>query len=84
MQDEQSTLRDMAAAITVVAALALPFVPLPGDGAARMKVNFRTVETGKAQSFSTETSQSLCTVMAAALSYESAEDGAFTQVKCSE
>jgi hypothetical protein len=84
MQDERSTFRDMAAAVVVVGALALPFVPLPGDGTAQMKVNFRTADTGKPQSFSTETSQSLCTVMAAALSYESPEDGAFTQVKCSE
>jgi hypothetical protein len=84
MQDKRSTLHDIAAGVIVAAALALPFVPLPGDGAARMKVHFRTADTGKPQSFSTETSQSVCNIMAATLSYEDPKDGAFTHVKCSE
>jgi hypothetical protein len=83
MRIKRSTLHDIAAAVIVAAALALPFVPLPGDGAARMKVHFRT-DAGKPQSFSTETSQSVCSIMAAALTYEDPKDGAFTRVKCSE
>jgi hypothetical protein len=84
MQDKRSTLHDIAAGAIVAAALALPFVPLPGDGAARMKVHFRTSDTGKPQSFSTETSQSVCSMLAATLTYEDPNDGAFTHVNCSE
>jgi hypothetical protein len=84
MQDKRSTLHDIAAGAIVAAALALPFVPLPGDGAARMKVHFRTSDTGKPPSFSTETSQSVCTMLAATLTYEDPKDGAFTHVNCSE
>jgi hypothetical protein len=83
MHVKRSTLHDIAAGAIIAAALALPFVPLPGDGAARMKVHFRT-DTGKPQSFSAETSQSVCSIMAAALSYENPKDGAFTDVKCTE
>jgi hypothetical protein len=46
-------------------------------------VHFRT-DAGKPQSFSTETSQSVCSLMAAALTYEDPKDGAFTHVKCTE
>lgn len=84
MQDKRSTFRDAAAGLVIAAALALPFVPLPGDGAARMKVSFRTADAGQPRSFSAQTPQSLCTIAAAALSYENPEDGAFTQVKCGD
>ena len=84
MQNQRSTLHDIAAGVIVAAALALPFVPLPGDGAARMKVHFRTGDAAKPQSFSTETSQSVCNMMAATLTYEDPKDGAFTHVKCSD
>lgn len=84
MQDKRSTLHDMAAGLLVVLALALPFVRLPGDSAARMKVHFRSDNGETPRVLSTETSHSLCTVMAAALSYEDPDTGAFTQVNCSE
>jgi hypothetical protein len=81
-QDRISTLGDAAAGLIVAAALALPFLPFPGDGAAHMKVNFRTGTGEPPHVLSTETSSSLCAVMAAALSYEDPSTGTFTEVKC--
>ena len=80
----QSSFRDVAAGVLVVATLALPFLPFPGDGAARMKVHFRTSDTEHARAFTTETSRSLCLVMAAALTYENRDSGTFTRVACDE
>jgi hypothetical protein len=82
MQGKPSAARDLAAGLLVLTALALPFMPFPGDGAARMKVHFRTDASGKPQLLSTQTSRSVCQVMAAALSYDNPETGAFTRVKC--
>ena len=79
----RTTLQDAAAGVIVLAALGLPFMPLPGDNLAHMKVHFRT-ETGEKHVLSTQTSRSLCTVMAAALSYDNPDTGAFTEVNCSE
>ncbi|MGO8916505.1 MAG: hypothetical protein ACLQJR_11425 [Stellaceae bacterium] len=84
MQDKRSMLRDMAAGLIVVVALALPFVRLPGDSAARMKVHFRSDNGETPRVLSTKTSASLCAMMAAALSYEDPDTGAFTQVNCIE
>ncbi|HXY98963.1 MAG TPA: hypothetical protein VEI03_03115 [Stellaceae bacterium] len=84
MQDKRTTLRDLAAGVFVTLALALPFLHLPGDGAARMKVHFRSDDGGRARVLSTETSRSLCTVMAAALSYDDPATGAFTRVNCTD
>jgi hypothetical protein len=84
MQDKRSTPRDLAAGLFVAFALALPFLQLPGDGAARMKVHFRGEDGGAARVLSTETSRSLCAAMAAALSYGNPDTGAFTQVNCGE
>jgi hypothetical protein len=84
MQGMGSTARDVAAGILVFAALAMPFASMLWDGAARMKVHFRTSEMEKPRAFSTETSRSVCTVMAAALSYEDPSTGEYTHVACSE
>ena len=54
MQGKRSTVRDVAAAIFVFAALAMPFASMLWDGAARMKVHFRTSEMEKPRAFSTE------------------------------
>jgi hypothetical protein len=81
-QDRLSTLGDAVAGLIVVAALALPFLPLPGDGTAPMRVSFRTESSDTPQMLSTETSSSLCAVMAAALTYEDPGTGTFTEVKC--
>jgi hypothetical protein len=84
MQGKQSTPRDVAAGILVLAALAMPFVSTLWDGAARMKVHFRTSEMVQPRAFSTDTSRSVCTVMAAALSFEDPSTGEYTHVACSE
>jgi hypothetical protein len=84
MQGKGSTARDVAAGIFVAIALAMPFASMLWDGAARMKVHFRTSEMAKPRAFSTETSRSVCTVMAAALSYEDPSTGEYTHVACSE
>jgi hypothetical protein len=84
MQGKGSTARDVAAGIFVAVALAMPFASMLWDGAARMKVHFRTSEMEKPRAFSTETSKSVCTVMAAALSYEDPSTGEYTHVACSE
>ncbi len=83
MQGKLSSLRDAAAGALVLTALALPLVPVPGDGTAKMKVHFRTESGAQPQLLSTETSSSVCHVMAAALSYEN-PDGTFTQVNCQD
>lgn len=84
MRDRPSLLRDVAAGLLVLATLSLPFLPLPGDGAARMKVDFRTSADARPQLLSTRTTRSVCTVMAAALSYDDPSTGAFTRVKCQD
>lgn len=83
MRDKSSTLHDMIILTLLMLALALPFLRLASDGAARMKMHFRTEEMAKPRAFTAETSRSVCTVMAAALTYEE-PDGTFTQVKCEE
>jgi hypothetical protein len=80
---QAKTLRDVAAGALVLAALGLPLAHLLGDGMARMQVRFRTTEMAKPRTFTTETSSSVCTVMAAALAYEDPGTGTFTQVDCS-
>jgi len=42
MQVKFSTARDMFVAALLLFLLALPFLPVPGDGVARMHVHFRT------------------------------------------
>jgi len=85
MQVQLSTARDVAAAAFILAALALPvLIPLPGSDAARMQVRFRTGEMTTAKDFSTVTSLSACTVMAAALSFEDRDTGEYTRVACAE
>lgn len=82
MQDKASALRDATAALIVAASLALPFLPLPGDGTARMKVDFRIPGDKKPQLVLTETTRSVCAVMAAALAYDNPQTGAFTRINC--
>jgi hypothetical protein len=84
MPEKPSTLRDATAALLMLTALALPFLPVPGDGFARMKVHFRSAGTLKPQLVSTDASRSLCTVMAAALAYENPKTGAFRRVTCED
>jgi hypothetical protein len=84
MQAKLSTARDLVVAALLLLFLALPFLPIPGDGVARMRVHFRTGEMADPRAFTTETSRSVCTVMAAALSYEDPHTGEYTHVACGE
>ena len=84
MQAKFSTARDMVVAALLLLILALPFLPIPGDGTARMRVHFRTGQMTDPRAFTTETSRSVCTVMAAALSYEDPQTGEYTHVACGE
>jgi hypothetical protein len=83
MRDKASTLHDMIVVTLLMLALALPFLRAASDGAARVRMHFRTEEMAKPRDFTAETSRSVCTVMAAALTYEN-PDGTFTRVKCED
>jgi hypothetical protein len=84
MQAKFSNARDMVLAALLLLILALPFLPIPGDGTAQMQVHFRTSQMTDSRAFTTETSRSVCTVMAAALTYEDPHTGEYTHVACSE
>jgi hypothetical protein len=84
MRDKPSAIRDMVLGALVLLPLALPFLPVPGDGVARMKVHFRTATMAQPHHFSTATSRSTCAIMAAALTYEDPDTGEYTRVACSE
>jgi hypothetical protein len=84
MQAHHSTVREVVAAAFVVSALALPFASTLWDGAARMNVRFRTSDMPAPQAFATDTSRSVCAVMAATLSYEDPSTGEYTHVDCDE
>lgn len=84
MNAKLSTARDMFVAALLLLVLMLPFLPIPGDGVARMQVHFRTGQMTDARAFTTETSRTVCTVMAAALSYEDPHTGEYTHVACGE
>jgi len=66
----------------LVASLALPFVPFPGDGVAHMKVIRRDTVEPQPVKVSTEAPRSVCEVLAFSLAYENPETGAYTRVAC--
>lgn len=84
MRIGRSGIRDLLVGALLLIPLALPFLPVPGDGAARMKVHFRTAAMAQPRHFSTETSRSTCAIMAAALTYENPATGEYTRVACGE
>jgi hypothetical protein len=84
MQAKFSTARDVVVAALLLFMLALPFLPIPGDGTARMRVSFRTGQMPDARAFTAETSRSVCTVMAAALTYEDPSTGDYTRIACGD
>ena len=83
MQVKRSSFHDITAVALVLAVLAVPVMHLVSD-AARMHIKFRTPEMAKPQTFTTDTSRSVCTLMAATLTYENPDTGAFTRVDCGE
>lgn len=84
MLGKGSGARDMIIATLLLLVLALPFLPIPGDGATQMRVHFRTGDMAQPRDFTTETSRSICTVMAAALTYEDPATGEYARVACTE
>jgi hypothetical protein len=82
MLEKWSTARAIALSLPVFLGLALPFLPVPGDGAARMHVHFHTAGMAAPRAFSATTTRSICAVMAAALAFENHETGAYTRVTC--
>ncbi|HVA14869.1 MAG TPA: hypothetical protein VNF99_16605 [Stellaceae bacterium] len=69
-------------ALVVVAGLALPFVPIPGEHVTRIAVRFRTADMPRPGSFSVHTSSNICRVLATLLSYEDRASGEFVQIAC--
>ena len=62
--------------------LALPFIPLPGDQATRIAVEFRTAEMAAPRSFTARTTGNICYALAAAMAYDDPANGRFTRIDC--
>ncbi len=73
--------RERLLATCIVASLALPFIPVPGDGTAHMKVIRHDADVAKVKVI-TEAPRSVCEVLAFSLAYENAQTGAYTRVAC--
>ncbi len=74
--------RERITAILVVLGLALPFVPVPGDGLARMNIAHRSDTALKPAEFTTQAPLSVCMVLAYSLDYENPETGGYTHIAC--
>lgn len=74
--------RERLAAVLVVLGLALPFVPVPGDGVARMNIAHRSETALKSAQFTTQAPLSVCMVLAYSLDYENPETGGYTHIAC--
>jgi len=68
-------------ATCIVASLALPFIPVPGDGVAQMKAVRHDTEVAKVKVL-TEAPRSVCEVLAFSLAYEDPATGAYQRVAC--
>ena len=84
MPVDRTTLREMVLGTVLLFALALPFLRPLEDRAAHIWVHFRTAEMAQPRVFSAEASSSLCSEVAAALSFDNPETHTFTQVKCDD
>src|SRR6185437_12855273 len=69
MREKWSNARDIALSLLVLLGLALPFLPVPGDGTTRMHVLFHTGAMNHPRDFSVTTTRSVCELMAAALAF---------------
>lgn len=76
--------RERLLATLVVGSLALPFVPVPGDGMAHMKAVRRDESAAAPVKVSTQVPKSVCEVLAFSLAYENPETGAYTRVACKQ
>jgi len=73
---------DIVLSLVVAMGLAIPFVPTPWDGEARMDVEFLADGMVEPHAFSASTSRSNCSIMATSLAYEDRETGKFTHITC--
>lgn len=76
--------REWLTATLILTGLALPFLRLPGDGMARMKVNFRNQTTSIPAKFTTQTPLSVCAMLAYSLDYEDPGSGQYTHIDCEQ
>jgi hypothetical protein len=76
--------RERLLATAVVMGLALPFIPVPGDGMAHMKAVRRDEATTQPVKVATQAPRSVCAVLAFSLAYENPETGAYTRVACKQ
>jgi hypothetical protein len=76
--------RESSIATLIVASLALPFIPVPGDGMRHMKAVRRDDATPTPVKVTTQAPMSVCEVLAFSLAYENPETGAYTRVACKE
>ena len=76
--------RERCLATLIVASLALPFIPVPGDGMGHMKTTRRDEATPTPVKSTTQAPMSVCEVLAFSLAYENPETGAYTRVACKQ
>ena len=76
--------RERLLATAIVMGLALPFIPVPGDGMAHMKAVRRDEATTQPVKVATQAPRSVCAVLAFSLAYENHETGAYTRVACKQ
>ena len=76
--------RERLLATLIVASFALPFIPVPGDGMARMKAVRRDETATAPVKVATEAPRSVCEVLAFSLAYENPETGAYTRIACKQ
>ena len=81
---ERLSWRERLLATGIVASLALPFIPVPGDGMAHMKAVRRDEAGTHPVKVSTQAPKSVCEVLAFSLAYENPETGAYTRVACKQ
>lgn len=74
--------RERLLATAIVVSLALPFIPVPGDGMAHMRAVRRDEAT--TVKVTTQAPRSVCEVLAFSLAYENPETGAYTRVACKQ
>ena len=71
-------------ATSIVVGLALPFIPVPGDGMAHMKAVRREEARTEPVKVATQAPRSVCEVLAFSLAYEDPETGGYTRVNCKQ
>ncbi len=75
---------NMAVSSVLLAGLALPLMPIPGDGPTRINVVFHNEGMDRQQKFSTQVSRSLCHVVQVTMSYEDPDTGDYARVDCQD